>query len=204
MENLDESVKMVFEQFATPILATIVTIILAIIIHKLLCHGVNRLSRKGLIPNQLRTTIQPIMKWLIIIITTLISFGFFGVSVTSFWAALSGILVLVAIGFVAVWSVLSNILCSILLVIFAPFRIGDEIEVQDPAAPITIRGKVIGINMFFTTLQNNGDDEPESEGQVTRVPNNLFFQKYVRRWPGTGTQSLKSYLADEHQRTENR
>jgi len=203
MQKLDESVRMVFEQFGTPILATIITILIAIIAYKLLCHGVNRLSRKGLIPNQLRTTIQPIMKWLIILITMLISFGFFGISVTSFWATLSGILVLVAIGFVAVWSVLSNILCSILLVIFAPFRIGDEIEVQDPAAPITIRGKVIGINMFFTTLQGNGSDETGVEAHLVRVPNNLFFQKYVRRWPGTGTQSLKSYLADEHQRTEN-
>lgn len=203
MDKIDESARMVFEQFGTPILATIVTIIFAIIIHKLLCHGVNRLSTKGLIPNQLRNTIQPIMKWLIIIITALISFGFFGVSVTSFWAALSGVLVLVAIGFVAVWSVLSNILCSILLVIFSPFRIGDEIEVQDPAAPITIRGKVTGINMFFTTLQSNGNGQTETEEHLIRVPNNLFFQKYVRRWPGTGTQSLKSYLADERQRTEN-
>lgn len=197
MENFEHSATMVMDQFGTPIFATLITSIIAIFIYKLLCHGVERLSRKGLIPNQLRTTIQPIMKWLIIIITLLISFGFFGVSVTSFWATLSGILVLVAIGFVAVWSVLSNILCSILLVIFAPFRIGDEIEIQDPAAPITIRGEVIGINMFFTSLKAVGKGNDDSA--VIRVPNNLFFQKYVRRWPGTGTQSLKSYFASEHE-----
>jgi small-conductance mechanosensitive channel len=202
MEQVGKSARMVFEDFGSPILATVIAIIIAFVIYKLICHGINRLSRKGIIPNQLRSTMQPIIKWLIVIITTLLAFGFFGVSVTTFWATLSGVLVLVAIGFVAVWSVLSNILCSILLVIFAPFRIGDEIEIQDPAAPITLRGKVTGINMFFTTLEDGDSSSSDDTSPIIRVPNNLFFQKYVRRWPGTGTQSLKSYLAHEHQRAE--
>ena len=200
MDKIQESARMVLEDFGTPILESIIAIVIATVAYKLLRHGVNRLSKKGIIPSQLRTTLQPIMKWLIILVTALLVFGFFGVSVTSFWATLSGILVLVAIGFVAVWSVLSNILCSVLLVIFSPFRIGDEIEIQDPAAPITIRGKVVGMNMFFTTLQS-AETQAADDAAMTRVPNNLFFQKYVRCWPGTGTQSLKSYLADEHHRS---
>ena len=202
MDKIQEVTHMILDEFGNPILESTVALVVAAIIYKLLCHSINRLSKNGFIPNQLRTTIQPIMKWLIIIISTLLVLGFFGVSVTSFWAALSGILVMVAIGFVAVWSVLSNILCSILLVIFSPFRVGDEIEIQDPAAPITIRGTVIGMSMFFTTLQTSDTQTTDDASPLTRVPNNLFFQKYVRCWPGKGTQSLKSYLADEHHRSE--
>lgn len=200
--KFEETAHSVIEKFGTPVLASIITVLIAFLIYKLIAHGLNRLSKAGLIPHQLRTTITPIIKWLIVIITALLSFGYFGVSVNSFWAALSGVLVLVAIGFVAVWSILSNILCSILLVIFAPFRIGDDIEIQDPSAPIVLRGKVMGINMFFTTIEEAGHDSDSQKSPSTRVPNNLFFQKYVRRWPGTGTQSLKSYLADEHKSSQ--
>ena len=36
---------------------------------------------------------------------------------------------MVAIGFIAVWSILSNVLCSLMLIMHRSFRIGDDIEV---------------------------------------------------------------------------
>jgi len=121
--------------------------------------------------------------------------GLFGISVASFWAALSGVLVLLAIGFVAVWSLLSNLLCSVLLIIFAPFRIGDEIEVQDPASPVTVRGRVRDINLMFTTLVMTDENGEES---LLRAPNNIFFQKYIRTWESRHSQSIRHYMAQGH------
>ena len=42
-----------------------------------------------------------------------------------------------------------------------------------------VKGKVISINLFYTTLQ---DVSEEAVGAVLQVPNSLFFQKSVRRW----------------------
>jgi small-conductance mechanosensitive channel len=83
---------------------------------------------------------------------------------------LSTVLAMVAIGFVAVWSILSNTLCTIIIMIFRPFSVGDEIEFAgDP-----VKGRVIDLNFFYTTLD-------AGDGSVLQVPNNMFFQKVVRR-----------------------
>lgn len=193
-----------FDKYALPALESLAVLVVAAILYTLIIRTLGRLANQGLIAHQLQVTLHRITRWLLILIVLLLILGTFGVSVTSFWAALSGVLVLVAVGFVAVWSVLSNVLCSILLVIFSPFRIGDEIEIQDTSSTLTLRGKVVAINMFFTTLES---DEHVADGEaqekvIVQVPNNLFFQKFVRCWPGEKTSSLKRYLADEHRRSQ--
>jgi len=170
-------------------------ILIAFFVYKLFARLLNKFAEKGFIHEQLRLTSAFTVRWLIIIITMLSIMGIFGVSVESLWAAFSAIIVMFAIGFVAVWSVLSNMFCSVLLVIFAPFRIGDEIELQDPAADIRVSGKVTGINLMHTTLVTEHDGEEE----IIRVPNNFFFHKYIRRLPGKRTKSIKTYMAEQHE-----
>jgi small-conductance mechanosensitive channel len=199
-----------FDQYALPALVSLAVLIVAAILYTLIIRALGRLAEQGLIARQLQLTLNRVTRWLLLIVVLLLILGVFGVSVTSFWTALSGVLVLVALGFVAVWSVLSNVLCSVLLVIFSPFRIGDEVEIQDTGSTTTLRGKVVDINMFFTTLESGDEDEaldkaPDKAGHkpvIVRVPNNLFFQKFVRCWPGEQTHSLKRHLANEQRRSQ--
>lgn len=183
------------EHYGPPLLQSLAAALIAWFIFYLVCQALKRLANRGLIPTDLRRILHGIVKWLTLIVLLLVILGLFGISVASFWAALSGVLVLLAIGFVAVWSLLSNLLCSVLLIIFAPFRVDDEIEIQDPASPVTMRGRVVDINMMFTTLQVIDADETES---LVRVPNNIFFQKYIRTWQGRHSQSIRSYMAKGH------
>ncbi len=87
-----------------------------------------------------------------------------------FFAVLGGLLALLGIGFVAVWSILSNVLCTLLLLTVRPFRIGDEVELP----PDPLRGRVVDLNLFFTTLQ-------APDGRLVQLPNNLFFQRAIIR-----------------------
>lgn len=89
------------------------------------------------------------------------------------WALVSAVFALVAIGFVAVWSVLSNTLCTVLLLLAKPFKVGDQIEF----AGETVKGRVVDLDLMFTTLR--ADD-----GRFIQVPNNAFFQKTILRRPG--------------------
>jgi len=62
-----------------------------------------------------------------------------------------------------------------------------------------VKGKVVSINMLMTSLDVSGESSDGSADNIMRVPNNSFFQKYVRCIPGKGTQSLKRYMAEHRE-----
>lgn len=87
------------------------------------------------------------------------------------WVAVAGFVGLVAIGFFAVWSLLSNLVAGVFLFLSDPFRISDEIEIPE----VEIGGKVRDIRPLFVVLE-------EASGHTVFVPNNLLFQKVFRRF----------------------
>lgn len=93
---------------------------------------------------------------------------------------------LVAIGFVATWSILSNFLCTFVLIMFKPFAIGDDVEIPGDS----VAGKVVDITMLFTTLRS-------SAGEYINVPNNMFFQKIFKRREGATAIDLSHQLRQE-------
>lgn len=103
-------------------------------------------------------------------ITFIIVLGVFGFELGGIWAMLSTVLAMIAIGFVAVWSMLSNTTATLLLLILRPFQIGDTVELQSE----NMKGRVTDINFFYTTLL-------AEDGSCFQVPNNLFFQKVIKR-----------------------
>jgi small-conductance mechanosensitive channel len=92
------------------------------------------------------------------------------------FTVLAGTAALIATGFIALWSTLSNILCTILILVTRPFRIGDEISFP----PDSIEGQVIDLSFFFTTLKTR-------DGRFITVPNTTFFQRIVLRRETTTT-----------------
>jgi small-conductance mechanosensitive channel len=111
--------------------------------------------------------IKPVKKtlnWLIWGATTILLLGIFGFNLGGLWTVVSTTLAMVAIGFVAVWSVLSNISCTLMILLFRPFSIGDRLEFPGE----DIRGEAIDLNFLYTTLET-------TDGYRMQVPNNLFF-----------------------------
>jgi small-conductance mechanosensitive channel len=106
-----------------------------------------------------------------------------GVSAGVLWGAFTGFATVGAVAFFAAWSVLSNIFCTFLIFITRPFRLHEMIELLENGEKPGLKGKVMDINLLYTTLQ-----EPESrEGGPTtsiQVPNSWFFQRGIRRWRG--------------------
>ena len=105
-----------------------------------------------------------------------------GVSATVLWTAFTGFATVGAVAFFAAWSVLSNLFCALLIVIVGPFRLGDYIEVLDTAEKPGAKGRVIDINMLYTTLQDA--HAPDGSPNLLQIPNSLIFQRVVRRWKG--------------------
>jgi small-conductance mechanosensitive channel len=103
-----------------------------------------------------------------------------GVSGTVLWTAFTGFAAVGAVAFFAAWSVLSNLFCTFLIVVTRPFRLNDYVELLENGEKPGLKGKVIDVNMVYTTLQETREGQPPS---VLQIPNNLFFQRTLRRWP---------------------
>ena len=126
------------------------------------------------------------LRYLILAIAGALILGLWGFPIGTLLAFFGTVLGLVAIGFVAVWSVLSNILCTFVLVAFKPFAVGDELEL--PAD--NVKGRVADLSLIFTTLQVSADE-------TVMIPNNTFFQRVFKRRAGTHTVGLGDQLRSE-------
>lgn len=128
------------------------------------------------------------LRYAILVVAAVLVLGRWGFQVDTLVAVLGTILGLVAIGFVAVWSVLSNLLCAFVMVVFKPFAVGDEIELTGGDG---VKGRVIDLSLIFTTLSVGKD-------ATILVPNNLFFQRIIKRHAGTVTVGLDYQLRQDH------
>lgn len=104
-----------------------------------------------------------------------------GVSATVLWTAFTGFAAVAAVAFFAAWSVLSNVFCTVLIFTIRPFRLYDHIEVLENGEKPGLKGRVVDINLIYTTLEEVGGG---AGGTVLQIPNNMFFQRTVRRWRG--------------------
>lgn len=112
-----------------------------------------------------------VARWLVISVLTVGALMVLGFDLQGLWSTLVPMLSLVAIGFVAMWSILSHMLASVLIVIFRPFEVGDRVEI---IGDDLVLGEVTDLNPVFTTLR-------AEDGGTLQVPNNLFFQKAMKR-----------------------
>ncbi|MDP9938792.1 MAG: mechanosensitive ion channel family protein [Gammaproteobacteria bacterium HGW-Gammaproteobacteria-12] len=155
-------------------------ILLAWVAQRILTRAISRLgARYSLLPQEVLQPLRGLLRWLIMGSAFMLVLERLGVSATVLWTALTGFTAVAAVAFFAIWSVLSNMFCALLIFTMGPFRIGDTVEVIDSADKPGVKGRVIAINLFYTTLQDLSED---AAGAVLQVPNSLFFQRSVRRW----------------------
>lgn len=150
-----------------------------------LSRSLASLEKYQYLPERLTATMRRILFWVLLVASVLLVLQVLGV-LKSVVAGVTGVLALVSIGFVAVWSVLSNTLCSLILMITRPFRIGDTIAFP----PDDFRGKVVNFNLLFTTMETE-------DGLLLQVPNNTFFQRPIMRKKGTWNIGLSDQLYEE-------
>ena len=155
-------------------------LLLAWAVQRLVGRGITRLGeRYAALPTELWLPLRGLLRWLIMGSALMLVLERLGVSAEVLWTALTGFVAVAAVAFFAIWSVLSNMFCALLIFSMGPFRIGDIVEVIDSADKPGVKGRVMAINLFYTTLEDLSGDAP---GAWVQIPNSLFFQKAVRRW----------------------
>lgn len=133
-----------------------------------------------------RLAMKPVrmgLRYTILFAAALLILGRWGFQINGIIAVIGTVLGLVAIGFVAMWSVLSNFLCTLVLVIMKPFSVGDRLDLPTSG----VGGRVTDLSLVFTTLES-------APGETVLIPNNTFFQTIFKRRVGAVTNDLESQL----------
>ena len=159
----------------------------------LLQRAVAALETKKLLASPFVAFFNSVLRWFLVGIMLLLALQQIGVPLNSVWSVISAMIAMVAIGFVAMWSILSNLFCTLMLLVFQPFRIGDEIEILDPGATSGLMGRVRNINLMFTSIERTNEDDI----LIVKTPNNLFFQKMIAVKVGRRTFDLDKQLFQE-------
>lgn len=120
--------------------------------------------------------------WLVVAMLVL---EIWGISVGGLWTLLVSAATIVGVGFLATWTMVSNITASFFITLWRPFHLGDDIEI----VPENLRGRVIDSNLMFVVVRENG-------GAVIQIPNNLFFQKMFRVIGSSNKTLFEEYEAD--------
>lgn len=148
---------------------------LSIVLVMLLSHALKGKAKEVSKSRNLKKTryfaMRRVISFLSLFVIAIIIIFVWGINIKNLWISLAGVLAMIAVAFVAVWSLIGNILAGIILYFTTPFKINDTIEVL----PDGIKGKVLAINTFYTIIA----DEEEN---YINIPNSLFFQKYVKNF----------------------
>ena len=127
-------------------------------------YAIKKILRKGHPESEgsehISSVIAGIIKNVIVIMGFITALGTMGVNVSAIVAGLG--LTGFAFGF-AFKDMLSSFISGIMIFIYQPFQLGDEIEVDKK------RGKVVDINLRYVTLQG--------ENSIMLIPNSLLVSK---------------------------
>jgi small-conductance mechanosensitive channel len=164
------------------VLATIAVVIGAFVLSHLLKRplreSLRQVAPRLRLPYETVLTATRLLVGALWVIAAMLVLEIWGVSVGGLWTVLVSAATIVGVGFLATWTMISNITASFFIAVWRPFRLGDTIEIL----PENLSGRVIDTNLMFIVVR-------ETSGAVIQIPNNLFFQKMFRV-SGNNTKTL--------------
>jgi small-conductance mechanosensitive channel len=170
------------------VLATIGILIGAAVLSYLLKRPLDLLRRSASrlrLPYEMVLTTTRSLIGVLWVIVAMLVLEIWGISVGGLWTLLVSAAAIVGVGFLANWTMISNITASLFIDLWRPFHLGDTIAML----PENLSGRVIDRNLMFVVVRENG-------GAVIQIPNNLFFQKMFKV-SSAGTRTLfEEYESD--------
>ncbi|MBD0831689.1 mechanosensitive ion channel domain-containing protein [Aestuariibaculum sediminum] len=147
-----------------------IALILLFIFHYFLNFAITKIAKKsGFNDARIRLIRKYVNIGLTGIALVLVA-SIFGTNFKDLAVIFSSVFAVIGIGFVAVWSILSNITSGVIMFFNFPHKVGDKIKIHDSDFPI--EGIIEDITAFQLHLKlDNGD--------LVTYPNNLMLQKAV-------------------------
>jgi len=160
------------------ILETVILLVLLLVGNMIFRSILNRIDKKVRFALERKRIIYKIIHLFIAILVVVGLIAIWGVDPKQLFLFLTSALTILAVGFFAQWSILSNITASLILFFNHPIHIGGYIKIVDKDLPI--EGVVENITIFFLYIRTN-------EGELLSIPNMLVMQKTIssqKKLPG--------------------
>ncbi len=140
-----------FTKFVYEILGVLAVLLVALAVSLVVKRLINMMRDMKHVSPLIANRLHAVRRWVTIVLAVLAILEALGIF-RGAWALISTALAALALGFVAAWSVLSNATAALLILTFRPFRIGDEIELLELSNGFPIGGRVLDMNLLYTTL----------------------------------------------------
>lgn len=174
------------------VLATVTVLVAAFVVivlfNRLMARSLRSLEQRLSLPYESLLAITRVTSGIVWFVAALLILSLWGVSVSGLWTLLVSVATVIGVGFLAVWTMISNVTASLFITIWRPFQFGHTIELL----PDNLKGRVVDRNMMFTVLREEG-------GALLHVPNNLFFQKVFRVSDKKGLSQFETLEGQDRQ-----
>jgi small-conductance mechanosensitive channel len=144
-------------------------IALSYVVRRVFQDSLQRVTARLHLPYETVLTITRVLIGAVRIIAATLILEIWGVSVGGLWTLLVSAATVIGVGFLATWTMVSNITASFFIAIWRPFHLGDTVEIL----PENLKGRVVDSNLMFLVVRESG-------GSAIHIPNNLFFQKMFK------------------------
>lgn len=176
--------KLLMKESSSKLIQSILILIIGWWIVDKICKIATIFFQKGISDKGVISFLNSVIKFSLRLVLLIIVMATLGMDVTSLMAAVAASLV--AIG-IALKDNISNLVSGIILVISKPIHVGDVIEFDG------IKGKVLRIEMLFTTLKSDVD------GELIIVPNSKLVSSSIKRQSEYNMFEIEvSYKSETH------
>lgn len=146
-------------------------------------RSLDRIEAKFHLPYEPMLVAINVLNGVVWVCALLLVLNYWGIGVNGVWTLLVSAMTMIGVGFLAVWTMVSNVTAGLFITIWHPFRLGHTVEL----VPDGMKGRVVERDMMFTVLREEG-------GAAVYVPNNMFFQKLFRV-----SRGVQLYLFEQHE-----
>lgn len=158
------------EAYKTPIIATVVLLIIFITIRFIIKKVVKKLAQTNGINIARVRLINRYTTFTLFLIFVLIESFVLGVDTSDIAVVFSSVFAVIGVALFAIWSILSNVTSGVIMFFSFPYKVGDKISIHDKDFPIEAIIEDIRAFQLHLRLDN---------GDLVTYPNNLMLQKAV-------------------------
>jgi small-conductance mechanosensitive channel len=159
------------EIYKLQIFETALVLIFLILVKVIARNSINRILSKFDFGVERKRISHKIVNLFISLFGLIFLAGIWNIDRSQLMFFITSTITLVGVGFIAQWSILSNVTSSLILFFNHPMKLGQEISILDKE--YDIHGTLIDISFFFMYIKTQ-------EGEIITIPNSVVLSKVIK------------------------
>jgi len=160
-----------FAEYKLQLFETALVVAFLILVKIVARNSINRILSKFEFGSERKRISHKIVNLFITLFALIFLAGIWNIDRSQLMVFITSTLTLVGVGFIAQWSILSNVTSSLILFFNHPMKLGQEIRILDKE--YDINGILIDISFFFLYIKTE-------DGEIITLPNSVVLNKVIK------------------------